>query len=107
MSEATVKALTNLVYDALIDSRKLDALDNEQVYEVARLAAQTIESAGTIKAIIGTWLEENDFTVPKFADLSYRLWDGPKYHRCERGLTDDDRSWRARMWAEAIQEASS
>lgn len=107
MSEATVKALADAIYDAYQDSGLLDELDNEQVYEVAYVASRTIEAAGTTKAIVRVWLEENGFTIPKFAELSYRLWDGPEYHRCERGLTDEDRSQRVRMWAEAIQEVSS
>lgn len=58
MSEATVKALTDAIYDALVDHYALWDLDNEQVYEAARLAAQTIESAGTTKAIVRSWLEQ-------------------------------------------------
>jgi hypothetical protein len=52
MSEATVKALTDRIYDALDESGILRELDNEQVYEAARIAAQFIESAGTTNAIV-------------------------------------------------------
>jgi len=52
MSEATVKALTDRIRDALNESGILRELDNEQVYEAARVAAQTIEATGAIVAAI-------------------------------------------------------
>jgi hypothetical protein len=75
MSEATVKALTAIIYDALIDSRKLEELDNEQVYEAARVAAQTIEAAGTTKAIIRAWLEEAVYPAEVFEVAAAILYD--------------------------------
>lgn len=94
MSEATVQALTDAIYDAYQDSRLLDELDNEQVYEVARLAAQTIESAGTTKAIVRAWL---DATRMRASDLEW--WASmERTTELRRKITH---------WAEAIREVSS
>lgn len=69
MSEATVKALTDLVYDRLVDLADVDELDNEQIHNIAHVAAQTIESAGTTKAIIRAWFAEIDVTVQDMVDV--------------------------------------
>lgn len=61
MSEATTKALTDLIYDAFGEAPATTSivhdLNNGQIYSLACVAAETIESAGTTKAIIRTWLE--------------------------------------------------
>lgn len=60
MSEATVKAHTDAIYAAFQESGALlYELDKEQIYKAARLAAQTIESTGTTKAIVRAWLEKH------------------------------------------------
>lgn len=56
MSEATIAALADAIYDAYQDSRLLSELSNDRIYALARYAAQTIESAGTTKAIVRAWL---------------------------------------------------
>lgn len=84
MSEATVKPLTDAIYDALEGSDPVRELDNEQVYEVARLAAQTIEDAGTTKAIVRAWLEDAGFTPWVAQSLAYEAtWDGETHRAAE------------------------
>jgi hypothetical protein len=61
MSEATVKALTDAIYDALEGSDPVRELDNEQVYEVARLATQIIEATEIRiprQERIGVWCDQ-------------------------------------------------
>jgi hypothetical protein len=58
MSEATVKALTDLIYDRIVDLAAVDGLNNEQIHNIAHAAAQTIESAGTrlpAQKRVGSW----------------------------------------------------
>lgn len=74
MSEATVKALTDAIYDRLTELDITRDLDKEQVYEVARVAAQTIESAGTTKSIIRAWLEEQGLTPAAAAVVLTGVW---------------------------------
>lgn len=94
MSEATVKALTDAIYDAIEGSDPVRELDNEQVYEVARLAAQTIEFAGTTKVIIRAWL---DAIRMRASDLEW--WASmERTTELRRKITH---------WAEAIREVSS
>lgn len=97
MSETTVKALTDAIYDALEGSDPVRDLDNEQVYEVARLAAQTIESAGTTKAIVQAWLAEAKITANKMEWAQERAALGGYAQQAVD----------MRRWAEAIREVSS
>jgi hypothetical protein len=75
MSEATVQALATTIYDALDESGILRELDNEQVWAVAELAAQTIDAAGTTKAIVRAWLTEQGMTSDLLTELAAILGD--------------------------------
>lgn len=97
MSEATVKALTDAIYDAYQDSRLFDELDNEQVYEAARLAAQTVEATGTIKAIVRAWLEDAGLTLSNLQDFAYAL----------PHITPDTEFATVERWGQAIKAVSS
>jgi hypothetical protein len=90
MSEATVRTLTASIYDRLIELDITHDLDNEQIRQVARAAAQTIEDAGTVKAIVRAWLTANGF----HADQIKAFVDG-----CYRS--------HAERWGDAIREVQS
>lgn len=97
MSEATTKALTDLIYDRIVDLAEVDPLDNEEIYNLARSAAETIEAAGTTKAIVRAWCEEH----------------GIRAHTAEWMAGEaNGRSYKAlgelmQHWAKAIREVSS
>lgn len=95
MSAPTVQALATSIYDALDESGILRELDNEQVWAVAELAAQTIEAAGTPKAIIRAWLTEQEMTAGALSKVT------SIYHG------DSETRRRINCWGDAIREVSS
>lgn len=92
MSEATVQALAASIYDRLTELviDRIMHINNEEIWQIARLAAQTIEAASTIKAIVGAWLGEVDLTVGALSKCA------PIYHG------DSETRRRLDRWMEAV-----
>lgn len=97
MSAHSVDALAASIYDRLIELDITNDLDNEQIWQAAHTAAQTIESSGTIKAIIRVWLKSVGMSDELLASQS-ESWDSEGY-QLDASLTA--------KWALAIREVQS